>query len=204
MKGSVCFVFKFALLPFLPISPLKCKFQNKTGTEPLIQEYPAPEYFLVFHFYDTILDFGVLAQPPNSKGFCVAYYRFRICLVLRIRPSPLEGVQRRLVGGLRLVVDRRLRRTALLLRVTPGEADAGRVTRGQPQPPLGQLLLLRRGRRRRRGVLRRRRQRRRHHRAVVHAAIQSPLPLAMLQSPLKQRSSALGELRRGNGRARMP
>ena len=31
VKGSVCFVLKFALPPF-PLSPLECKFQNKTGT----------------------------------------------------------------------------------------------------------------------------------------------------------------------------
>ena len=37
VNGSVCFVLEFAFLPFLPLSPLECKFKNKTGTEPLTQ-----------------------------------------------------------------------------------------------------------------------------------------------------------------------
>ena len=37
MKGSVCFVLKFAP----PLSPLEGKFLNKTGTEPFIPEYHA-------------------------------------------------------------------------------------------------------------------------------------------------------------------
>ena len=40
VKGYVCFILKFALPPFLPLSPLECK--NKTGTEPFIPEYLAP------------------------------------------------------------------------------------------------------------------------------------------------------------------
>ena len=35
VKGSVCFVLKFAFPSFSPLSPLECKFQNNTCTEPL-------------------------------------------------------------------------------------------------------------------------------------------------------------------------
>ena len=44
VKGSVCFVLQFALLPFSPFPPLWCKFQNKTGPEPLTQLIPRPPY----------------------------------------------------------------------------------------------------------------------------------------------------------------
>ena len=37
VKGSVCFVLKFALPPFPTFSPLECKFQNKTHMVPLTQ-----------------------------------------------------------------------------------------------------------------------------------------------------------------------
>ena len=39
VKGSVCFVLKFALPPFSPLSPLESKFQNNTCTEPLTQSF---------------------------------------------------------------------------------------------------------------------------------------------------------------------
>ena len=45
MKGSVCLVLKDAL-PFLPLSPMEWKFQNKTSTEPFI-----PDYFLLVYEY---------------------------------------------------------------------------------------------------------------------------------------------------------
>ena len=41
VKGSVCFVLKFAFPPF---SPLECRFQNKTCTEPLTQGLTWPLY----------------------------------------------------------------------------------------------------------------------------------------------------------------
>ena len=34
VKGSVCFVLKFAFPPFSPPPPLECESQNKTRTEP--------------------------------------------------------------------------------------------------------------------------------------------------------------------------
>ena len=46
VKGSVCFVLKFAFPPISDLSPLKRKFQNKTRTEPLTTEITSTLYVL--------------------------------------------------------------------------------------------------------------------------------------------------------------
>ena len=48
-------------LPFLPLSPLECKFKNKTGTEPFILEYLAPLYCrgsVLFYCHGSVLYYG--------------------------------------------------------------------------------------------------------------------------------------------------
>ena len=44
VKGSVCFILKFAFPRFSPLYPLRCKSQNKTGTDPLTQGLTPPLY----------------------------------------------------------------------------------------------------------------------------------------------------------------
>ena len=61
MKGSAVLCAFFSIcthsLPFLPVSPLECTFQNKTGTEPFIPEYPANVDFVWYTFYLLTLNY---------------------------------------------------------------------------------------------------------------------------------------------------
>ena len=65
MNGSVCFILKFALPPFSLPSPVECKFQNITGMEPFIPEYPALHWCICQILLGQVHN---MAENPKSES----------------------------------------------------------------------------------------------------------------------------------------